>query len=146
VTVSSPFEVLDIDPDADEDEIERAYRERVKETHPDHGGSAAAFRLVRSAYEELTTGDRTATDEALGDDSDRTAPEAGAAPAETDDEPDPGPSVEYLNYEALGDLGLDLGDEDLFERASTTDLDPSDYGQFSAEEDESLLDSAEECG
>ncbi|MFC4990130.1 DnaJ domain-containing protein, partial [Saliphagus infecundisoli] len=38
--MESPFDVLRIAPDADDAEIERAYRERVKEAHPDHGGSA----------------------------------------------------------------------------------------------------------
>lgn len=45
--------VLDVDPDADEEELKRAYRRRVKETHPDLGGSEAAFRQVREAYEHL---------------------------------------------------------------------------------------------
>ncbi len=45
--------VLNVDPDADEGELKRAYRRRVKETHPDLGGSEAAFRRVREAYEHL---------------------------------------------------------------------------------------------
>lgn len=44
-------EVLGVDADAEE--IRRAYRRRVKETHPDLGGSEAAFRRVRRAYERL---------------------------------------------------------------------------------------------
>lgn len=42
-----------IDKDADEKEVEEAYRERVKETHPDQGGSPEEFQLVKSAYEEI---------------------------------------------------------------------------------------------
>lgn len=47
-------EILGVDADADDEEIRRAYRRRVKETHPDLGGSEAAFRRVRRAYERLT--------------------------------------------------------------------------------------------
>lgn len=54
--VDSPFDVLGVDADADEDEIDRAYRRRVKEAHPDHGGSADEFRAVRAAYEDITQG------------------------------------------------------------------------------------------
>jgi ferredoxin len=54
--VDSPFDVLGIDPDADEAEIDRAYRRRVIETHPDQGGSASEFRLVKSAYEAIQDG------------------------------------------------------------------------------------------
>jgi curved DNA-binding protein CbpA len=56
VTVDSPFEVLEIDPDASEAEIERAYRRRIKESHPDLGGTVEEFRAVKAAYEQVTTG------------------------------------------------------------------------------------------
>lgn len=46
--------ILGVDADADAEEIRRAYRRRVKETHPDLGGSEEAFRRVRRAYERLT--------------------------------------------------------------------------------------------
>jgi hypothetical protein len=55
--VESPFETLRVDPDADAEEIEQAYRERVIEAHPDHGGSAAEFQAVRVAYEAIRDGD-----------------------------------------------------------------------------------------
>lgn len=66
-----PFEVPDVDPAPDEsavdplgtalaelgvstdaglDEIRAAYRRRVKETHPDHGGDEDEFNRVREAY------------------------------------------------------------------------------------------------
>ncbi len=54
--MQSPFEVLGVEPDADESEIDRAYRRRVIETHPDQGGSAAEFQLVKSAYERIQDG------------------------------------------------------------------------------------------
>ncbi|MFW6449325.1 MAG: ferredoxin, partial [Halobacteriota archaeon] len=38
------------------------------------------------------------------------------------------PTVEYLNYEVLEDLGWDIEDDDLFEKAADEDLDDEDYG------------------
>ena len=48
--VAAAFAELDVDPDADADEVKRAYRERVKETHPDQGGDEESFQRVREAY------------------------------------------------------------------------------------------------
>jgi hypothetical protein len=36
------------------DDVRRAYRARARDTHPDHGGDPAQFRLVQHAYERLT--------------------------------------------------------------------------------------------
>ena len=46
-------EILGVDLDATPEAIRAAYRNRVKETHPDRGGSEAAFKRVRWAYEYL---------------------------------------------------------------------------------------------
>jgi hypothetical protein len=46
--------VLGVEPDASPEEVKRAYREAVKEAHPDLGGSREAFKRVRWAYERLT--------------------------------------------------------------------------------------------
>lgn len=48
--------VLGVDPDASEAEIRDAYRERVKETHPDQGGSEDEYQRVQWAREELLAG------------------------------------------------------------------------------------------
>jgi membrane protein implicated in regulation of membrane protease activity len=45
--------VLGLEPGASQAEIKRAYRERVKEVHPDRGGDEEAFQRVTSAYEFL---------------------------------------------------------------------------------------------
>ncbi|MFU1780529.1 J domain-containing protein [Haloarcula japonica] len=46
---------LGVDPDADQGTIKRAYREKVKEVHPDtDSGSEAEFKQVQAAYETLT--------------------------------------------------------------------------------------------
>ena len=46
---------LGLDPSADERAVKDAYRERVKETHPDtDSGSEREFKRVKAAYETLT--------------------------------------------------------------------------------------------
>jgi len=48
------YDVLGLDPGADADAIRTAYRDRVKDVHPDaEGGDEEAFRRVRDAYERL---------------------------------------------------------------------------------------------
>jgi hypothetical protein len=44
--------ILGIDPTSTPDEIRRAYRRKVRETHPDMGGNADDFRQVQAAYEQ----------------------------------------------------------------------------------------------
>lgn len=48
--VRAAFEELGLPPDADVDAVTAAYRERVKEVHPDHGGDEETFRRLREAY------------------------------------------------------------------------------------------------
>ena len=139
--MESPFDVLRIDADADDAEIERAYRRRVLEAHPDHGGTAAEFQRVRRAYEEIQAGYRPVADDADGEADDR----IDRDPDEGSDEPE-NSRVEYLNYEVLDDHGWDLADDDLFAKASAADLDPADYGMFLVEPGESLLEAAESRG
>lgn len=48
------YRVLGLDPGADEAAVRSAYRERVKEVHPDtEEGSERAFKRVNEAYERL---------------------------------------------------------------------------------------------
>lgn len=160
----SPFEILDVDPDADDDEIVRAYRERVKAVHPDHGGSIREFLRVQEAYDRIQAGRGDESLEAVTD----AAANGENAPAETangantangahatngasaengdDEEEEEGYRIEYLNYETLSDHGWDLGDDDLFEKASEAGLDDADYGTFRFTSDRNLLAAAEKCG
>jgi len=48
--VATAFDRLDLPPTATEAEVRAAYRDRVKETHPDRGGDEEAFRRVHEAY------------------------------------------------------------------------------------------------
>lgn len=45
--------VLGVRVDADPEAVREAYREKVKEAHPDRGGSTEAFKRVNEAYETL---------------------------------------------------------------------------------------------
>jgi len=134
--MDSPFEVLLLESDATEEEVVQAYRERVKEVHPDQGGSIEEFRAVKRAYDELLSRDLEDGDgefDVAGDD-------------EGDDVDDSLARVEYLNYEVLDDFGWDLDDEGLFERAADADLDVADHGEVLVESDSFLLSSTENCG
>ncbi|WP_022881738.1 J domain-containing protein [Gryllotalpicola ginsengisoli] len=52
---ASPYAVLGVDAGASDDELKRAYRRRLRETHPDTGGSAEEFRAVQEAWERIRT-------------------------------------------------------------------------------------------
>jgi len=129
----SPFDVLQVAPEADEEEIHRAYRERVKETHPDQGGSTEEFLLVTAAYEEIQSGESGEWREGWH--------------AENGSRPERSPKrVEYLDYEVLDDQGWGIDDADLFEKAAGAGLDPADYGELVVDPKESLLEAAERHG
>ncbi|QZX99299.1 ferredoxin Fer [Halobaculum rubrum] len=162
--MDSPYDVLGLDADADDTEIERAYRRSVKEAHPDRGGSAEEFQRVREAYEAVISGAAIAPDDVGADgaadpqgesppaspgadaQSDPTGQTDGERGGETGDRPLTTTRVEYLNYDVVADHGWDIDDPDLFEAASSADLDPDDYGLFLAEPGETLLEAAEQRG
>lgn len=49
-SAAAAFSTLGLPPTADAAEVTAAYRRRVKDVHPDHGGDAEAFRRLREAY------------------------------------------------------------------------------------------------
>ena len=71
-----PFTVLGIERGVDREEIERAYRERLKEAHPKRGGSETKLKRVHDAYETITgegaTGAPTSTASVSREDVDGT--------------------------------------------------------------------------
>ncbi|WP_309069221.1 DnaJ domain-containing protein [Microbacterium sp.] len=80
---ASAYEVLGVPRDASEDELRRAYRLRLRQTHPDTGGNAAEFVRVQHAWELVgTPAARAAYDGGSGIPSAPEASwEAGAAPS-----------------------------------------------------------------
>ncbi|WP_165875191.1 J domain-containing protein [Natrarchaeobius chitinivorans] len=55
------YDILGVDRDASQEEIKRAYREKVKETHPDqsdHPNAGQLFMQVKEAYDVLGDPDR----------------------------------------------------------------------------------------
>ncbi|AQL41542.1 ferredoxin [Halorientalis sp. IM1011] len=140
--MDSPFEILGIEPDADDAAVREAYRRRVKEAHPDRGGSAREFQRVKEAYEKIQNGWEPA------DETDPGHPEPGRSESSVDGttaEPE-GTRVEYLDYEVLDDHGWELTDDDLFEKAAGAYLDEDDYGELRVRPNQSLLEAAEDDG
>jgi len=57
---ASAYEVLGVDPTVDEESLRKAYRLRLRQTHPDTGGDAAVFVQVQRAWELVGTVDARA--------------------------------------------------------------------------------------
>src|SRR6185369_1350291 len=57
---ASAYEVLGVDPTADEESLRKAFRLRLRQTHPDTGGDAAVFVQVQRAWELVGTPDARA--------------------------------------------------------------------------------------
>ncbi|MFB6227226.1 MAG: J domain-containing protein [Halobacteriales archaeon] len=49
-TVEDAFDLLGVDPQASAEEVQAAYREQIKDVHPDHGGDRESFERVQEAY------------------------------------------------------------------------------------------------
>lgn len=54
------YSILGVDQSASQDQIKRAYRNLVKQHHPDQGGDADRFKKINEAYETLKDPDRRA--------------------------------------------------------------------------------------
>jgi hypothetical protein len=52
---SSPYAVLGVETNSTSTELRRAYRKRLRETHPDTGGSSEQFDAVQRAWEQIGT-------------------------------------------------------------------------------------------
>ncbi|WP_213814815.1 DnaJ domain-containing protein [Glaciihabitans sp. dw_435] len=52
---ASPYDVLGVSPTSTMDELRRAYRKRLRETHPDTGGLAVEFHAVQLAWQRVGT-------------------------------------------------------------------------------------------
>lgn len=52
---ASPYEVLGVSATVSQEELRRAYRRLLRQTHPDVGGSAERFHAVQAAWERIGT-------------------------------------------------------------------------------------------
>ncbi|GAB3126311.1 DnaJ domain-containing protein [Glaciibacter psychrotolerans] len=57
---STPYEVLGVAVSASEDELRKAYRRLLRQTHPDVGGTAARFQAVQDAWDRVSSPERRA--------------------------------------------------------------------------------------
>lgn len=73
-----PYKVLDLDRDATTAQIRKAYRQRATETHPDAGGSVAAFQEAKLAQDVLLDPKRRAKFDKDGTVDEGTADNAAA--------------------------------------------------------------------
>ncbi len=56
------------------------------------------------------------------------------------------PTVEYLNYEVVDDMGWEVNDPDVFDKAAAEELDDEDYGTIEVNHGEYILEAAEAQG
>jgi len=71
---STPYEVLGVASSVSDDALRRAYRLKLRKTHPDVGGSAAQFQAVQTAWERIGTPEgRAAYDRTRFGDAEATA-------------------------------------------------------------------------
>lgn len=89
---SSPYEVLGVPATAGDDELRRAYRRRLRETHPDAGGRADEFHAVQRAWELVGSAEARAVYDARGLRSTASVPPA-YAPAAPRRRPDSRPQA-----------------------------------------------------
>ena len=50
------FEVLGVKPDATDEMVKKAYRQKIKKHHPDTGGNMQDFLKIQEAYENIING------------------------------------------------------------------------------------------
>lgn len=65
--ILNPYEILDVDPNASDDEIKKAYRKHARRHHPDVGGDPDAFRQATEAREILLNPERRSRFDNFGD-------------------------------------------------------------------------------
>lgn len=85
---ASPYEILGVPASATDDELRRAFRKALRETHPDTGGDPQRFNAVQLAWDRVSTpARRAAYDAGRGATQDRAAFTAQAARPRQDTRP-----------------------------------------------------------
>lgn len=125
---ADPYLALGVARDADAAAIHKAYRQAVRRTHPDAGGSAAAFEAVQEAYETLRDPARRAAHDART----RTSPSPPSPPRSPRR---PAPAADPAPAAAMEDL---LAESRRLENEARrlAGLPPRDFGGGTAPEPE----------
>lgn len=85
---ASPYEVLGVAPSVSDDELRKAFRKALRETHPDTGGDPHRFNAVQLAWDRVSTPERrSAYDAGRGASQDRAAFTAQASRPRQDTRP-----------------------------------------------------------
>ena len=85
---ASPYEVLGVAASASHDELRKAFRKALRDTHPDTGGDPQRFNAVQLAWDRVSTPERRAAyDAGHGASQDRAAFTAQAARPRQDTRP-----------------------------------------------------------
>jgi hypothetical protein len=97
---ASPYEVLGVPTTASDGELRRAYRAKLRETHPDTGGAANRFHAVQHAWELIGTPEARAEFDRTGRGLGETSPGSGAtwAPAPPQKRPDARPQARAYGH------------------------------------------------
>ncbi len=77
---ASPYEILGVARGATQEELRKAFRRRMRETHPDTGGDAAEFHAVQWAWERIGTPEERAAYDRGGSGSTGARPAWAPAP------------------------------------------------------------------
>lgn len=65
------YDTLDVNEDASQDEIKKAYRDKAKENHPDKGGSTEKMAEIARAYSVLSDEDKIKHYDQTGEEQER---------------------------------------------------------------------------
>ncbi|MFH1712287.1 MAG: J domain-containing protein [Patescibacteria group bacterium] len=99
---STPYEILNVPPDASDSQIKKAYKKLSRVYHPDLGGDATSFKLVNIGFEYLSDPVKRAKfDQGNTSSFDRqiNGEKAASAAAEASPEPTPAPESRQLTGE-----------------------------------------------
>lgn len=135
----SSYDILGLDEDADIDDIKEAYRDLVKEVHPDLGGNQQEFKRIQGAYEDLKNKEVKDERNQIENKTKKTKNQRNRKEVTS-------ATVEYLNYEIIEKLELDITDRNLFKKAKNNDLDKKNFGKFKVKKGETVLNAAERNG
>lgn len=132
--MSNPYSLLGVSSSATEKEVHEAYRKKVKEVHPDLGGSTEDFKKVRGAYESIID-DNVSEFTIDSKDKNHYQPKSPSIRWST---------IHYLNYDVIMENNWNI--DSAFKKAKNSSLSNRDFGSFTMSTDNLILDAAEENG